>query len=148
MIHYALKCDQDHRFDSWFQSASAFDKLQDAGMVACAVCGSTSVEKAVMAPAVASGGDPAEGPEPAAPARPLSTPAHPAEQALRRLRAYVEKHSEDVGREFAREARAIHAGEAPERPIHGEAKPSEARALMEDGVPVAPLPFTLGRKSN
>jgi len=148
MIHYALKCDRDHRFESWFQSAAAFDKLQGAAMVACAVCGSTAVEKAVMAPAVASGGDPAEALQPAAPARPLSAPAHPAEQALRRLRAYVEKHSEDVGRDFAREARAIHAGDAPERPIHGEAKPAEARALMEDGVPVAPLPFTLGRKSN
>ncbi|MFP4328980.1 MAG: DUF1178 family protein [Paracoccaceae bacterium] len=148
MIHYALKCDQDHRFESWFQSASAFDKLQDAGMVACAVCGSTAVEKAVMAPAVSGAGEPAETAEPAVPARPLKTPAHPAELALRRLRAYVEQHSEDVGRDFAREARAIHAGEAPERPIHGEAKPSEARALMEEGVPVAPLPFALGRKSN
>ena len=79
---------------------------------------------------------------------PLTTPASPAEQALAKLKAHVEANSDYVGMEFASEARAIHEGDAPERSIYGEAKPDEARKLIEDGVPVAPLPFRPGRKSN
>lgn len=151
MIQFTLKCDKDHRFDSWFQSASAFDKLQSAGMVACAVCGSTHVEKALMAPSVRdSRRKRPQAPEaPDTPRqRPLSAPATTAEQALAELKRHVEKNSEYVGLNFAREARQMHEGTAPERSIYGEAKPEEARKLLEDGVPVAPLPFLPNRKSN
>lgn len=148
MIQYALKCAEGHSFDSWFQSADAFDKLHAAGMVSCAVCGSPKVEKSVMAPRVRPSRDAATPEKATAPARPLSTPATPAEQALARLRRHVEENSDYVGRNFAAEARAMHAGEAPERSIYGEAKPDEARALIEEGIPVAPLPFLPGRKAN
>ena len=139
MIRYALTCSKDHAFDSWFQSADAFDKLNASGMVACAVCGSTEVSKSVMAPRIAKSTD-AE--------RPLSAPATPAEQAFRELRDHLEKNSEDVGENFAQEARAMHEGDAPERSIYGQAKPKEAKALIEDGVPVTPLPFAIPRKQN
>lgn len=145
MIQYALKCADGHSFDSWFQSSDAFDKLHAAGMVACAVCGSTEVEKSVMAPRVQASRDKAQ---PDAPRRPLSEPASPAEQALAELRRRIEANSDYVGRNFAAEARAIHEGEAPARSIYGEARPDEARALIEDGIPVAPLPFRPQRKSN
>lgn len=144
MIHYALKCSADHRFESWFQSAAAFDKLQAAGMVACAVCGISEVDRDLMAPRVSHG----TARKPESKEKPLSTPATAAEQALAELKKHIEKTSEDVGRNFAREARAIHLGEAPSRAIRGEAKPEEARQLVEEGVPIAPLPFRVGRKSN
>ncbi len=142
MIQYSLKCAEGHQFDSWFQSASAYDKLMAAGHVACAVCGSSQVEKALMAPRV----NTAEA-KPAKP-EPLTAPAHPAEQALARLRAHVEANSDYVGGNFVREARAMHLGEVPERPIWGEARSDEAKKLLDDGIPVAPLPFTPSRKSN
>ncbi len=145
MIHYALKCSEDHRFESWFQSAAAFDKLQAAGLVACAICGTSKVDRDLMAPRVSQG---VAKPAPEARDKPLSTPSTPAEQALAKLKAHIEQTSEDVGRNFAREARAIHTGEAPSRAIRGEAKPEEARQLVEEGVPIAPLPFRLGRKTN
>lgn len=157
MIKYTLKCTNDHRFDSWFQSAAAFDKLKAAGMVACAVCGDTNVEKAMMAPRVrparSAAAKPQEttpDPAPEAVSTPglLSQPASPAEQALKELRDHVEANSDYVGKDFASEARAMHDGDAPERPIYGEAKVEEAKALIEDGVPVAPLPFNIGRKTN
>lgn len=149
MIQYALKCSEGHSFDSWFQSAAAFDKLQRAGMVACAVCGSAQVDKAIMAPSVRPARSAAaETASPAAAPPPLSAPATPAEQALAELRKKVEDTSEYVGMSFAAEARAIHDGDAPERPIYGEAKPEEAKKLIEDGVPVAPLPFMPNRKTN
>ncbi|MEQ9259106.1 MAG: DUF1178 family protein [Roseovarius sp.] len=155
MIQFTLKCDKDHRFESWFQSADAYEKLRAAGHVACAVCGSTTVEKALMAPHVQASRKKAKAPErPDAPADtaqapgPLSRPASPAEAALAEFRRKIESNSEYVGLNFAREARQIHEGTAPERSIYGEARPEEAARLIEDGVPVTPLPFVPGRKSN
>lgn len=140
MIQFTLKCADDHRFDSWFQSTEAFDKLLAKGLVSCSLCGSKHVEKAMMAPRVS--GSRSE-------AKPsLDTPGNPGEQALAELKEHVEKNSEYVGMNFAREARDIHDGTAPERAIYGEARPDEAKKLVEDGIPVAPLPFVPGRKSN
>lgn len=113
-------------------------------MVSCVTCGSTDVVKDIMAPSVAASSK-SEAPQTDAP---LSTPASPAEKALSELKSHIEKNSDYVGSEFANEARAMHEGSAPERSIHGEARPEEARKLIEDGVPVAPLPFRPTNKSN
>lgn len=139
MIKYALKCDEGHGFESWFASATAFDSLKSAGHVTCAVCGSGAVEKAVMAPRVTT--DKARDPE---------VPATPKAKRpdLAKLRAEVEKNATYVGGNFAREARAQYLGERPGRPIYGEANAAEAKSLIEDGVPVAPLPFVPTRKAN
>lgn len=145
MIRYTLKCANSHEFDSWFQSSEAFDALQRSGHVGCAICGSADVEKSLMAPAVHPSREVAE---PQAGARPLSAPASDIEAALAELRRQVEQNSDYVGVNFVAEARRIHAGEAPERSIYGEARPDEARKLLEDGVPVAPLPFIPPRKAN
>ena len=154
MIRYALRCDQGHDFDSWFRSAAAYDALSDAGRVSCAVCGSVLVQKAPMAPAVPVRDTPArDDPRGSVPApggadagRPLDRPGSAAEAALRALRRHVEENSAYVGRDFATTARAMHEGEIPERSIHGEARLDEARKLIEDGIPVAPLPFRPTRK--
>ena len=137
MIRYALNCPDGHGFDSWFQSAAAFDSLQGAGHLACPICGRSEVAKSVMAPAVAQERR-ADAPR----------PGLEREVALARLRRHVEENSEYVGMEFVSEARRIHDGDAPERSIYGEARPDEARRLIEDGVPVAPLPFVPQRKVN
>lgn len=144
MIRYSLRCDKAHAFDSWFASASAFDRLAAAGQVACPVCGATTVEKALMAPAVAS----TEAAAAPAPRPRLDQPDTPLEAAMAELRRQIEANSDYVGMNFAAEARAIHEGEAPARAIYGETRPEEARKLIEDGVPVAPLPFLPGRKAN
>lgn len=145
MIRFALRCAEGHRFESWFASGAEFDRLQAGRLLACAVCGDARLEKDLMAPSVSSGAS-AE-PERDAPVS-LSAPASPAEQALAELRRRVEASSEDVGRNFAAEARRIHAGEAPARPIIGEARPAEAKALIEEGVPIAPLPWGASRKAH
>ena len=145
MIRYSLKCADTHEFESWFQSAAAFDALQSAGHVACPVCGNPSVDKVLMAPAVRPARTAAVAP-PAAPN--LSAPETDVEKALAALRAQVEANSEYVGMNFVTEARKMHEGTSPERSIYGEARPDEARKLIEDGVPVAPLPFMPKRKAN
>jgi hypothetical protein len=146
MIRYTLKCPDGHRFESWFQSAGAFEALQEAGHLACAVCGAGTVDKALMAPRVGQNSEASAATDETA--APLSAPASPAEQALARMRAHLERNSDYVGRSFAQEARAMHLGEAPERPIWGEAQADEARSLIDDGVPVLPLPCTPSRRSN
>ncbi|TMV47679.1 DUF1178 family protein, partial [Thioclava sp. BHET1] len=143
MIRYALKCNNDHSFESWFASAEAYETLARQGHVSCAICGSTEVTKSLMAPAVQAGrkkaalppestaAPPSESAPPAA--RPLA-PASPMEQALQALRRQIEENSDYVGMNFAKEARAIHEGREPERAIYGEAKLEDARALLEDGI--------------
>ena len=133
MIRYNLKCDKDHTFDSWFDGALAFEKLEKAQMLSCSVCGSTRVTRAIMSPQVSQSHAKTVGP--------LSAPASPAEQAMAEVRKKVEAESEDVGTDFANEARAMHDGDAPARSIYGEAKIADAKALIEDGVPVVPLPW-------
>lgn len=137
MIRYTLKCQDDHSFESWFQSAEAYETLHKAGHVSCPDCGSSKVVKALMAPPVRAARKQALKPEPDSQAAKLAA-----------LRKHVEDNSEYVGMSFAKEARRIHDGDAPERAIYGEAKIEEAKALVEDGVPVAPLPFLPPRRAN
>lgn len=144
MIRYALKCENGHPFDSWFQSAEAFEGLISRKFVQCPECGSHGVAKSLMAPGVAG----TKKKQPTAPETPRKLPEDSRETALAELRKHVEENSEYVGLNFAAEARAIHSGDAPERSIYGEARIGDARALIEDGVPVAPLPFAPKRKMN
>lgn len=159
MIRYALKCAKDHGFESWFQSVAAFDRLAATGMVVCPDCGSAQVTKSLMAPQVRPSrtagvtSDTAPDPHTEAAASqpalgPLSTPATPTEQALKALRHHIEQTADYVGGNFAAEARRIHDGATPDRPIWGEARIDDAKALIEDGIPVAPLPFRPTRQSN
>lgn len=150
MIKYSLRCAEGHDFESWFASASAYDTLAASGRLTCAVCGGGGVEKALMTPRVrpARAKAPAPATKPDAKADNLSTPTSAMEAELAEFRAKVEANTEDVGRKFAEEARAIHEGRAPDRAIRGEAKIGEAKALVEDGVPVLPLPFRPTRQVN
>lgn len=138
MIRYALHCRNGHDFDGWFRSSEGFEDLRAAGQVTCTTCGTPEVEKALMAPRVAG----------AKPATELQNPRDDREKALEKLRDHVERNSEYVGMSFAAEARAMHDGDSPERAIHGEARFDEARRLLEDGVPVLPLPFLPRQRAN
>ncbi|MGL4239190.1 DUF1178 family protein [Tabrizicola sp.] len=148
MIRYNLKCRAGHGFESWFQNADAFFALQAAKQLGCPVCGVAEVEKELMAPAVRASRKVAAAPEPEANRPDLTAPASDLEAQIATLRRQIEENSEYVGMNFVTEARAMHAGDAPERAIHGEAKADEARQMLEDGLPVAPLPFLPVRKVN
>lgn len=143
MIRYSLRCGKDHDFESWFPSAEACDRLRAAGQVSCPICGDKDVMKTLMAPAVR----PARKAGEAAPAV-LRQPQNDVEAALAELRRQIETQSDYVGVNFVAEARRMHAGEIEERSIYGEARLEEARALIEDGINVAPLPFMPPRKAN
>jgi hypothetical protein len=149
MIHYTLRCDRGHAFESWFQSSSAYESQEKRKLVNCPVCGSAKVERAIMAPRIVSkkGRDSAV-PAPAAAAdaaTPGSTPLLMAQERelrakLKELRDHIVKNADNVGERFPTEARKMHYGDIEHRPIYGEASPDEARALIEEGVEVSPLP--------
>lgn len=150
MIRFALKCSNEHSFESWFQSGAAFEKVNASGMVSCPDCGDTEISKAVMAPRVQSGmakRAPETDPTDAAPSAQSAPPAD-IEKQIRELKAHIEATSDYVGDKFSDEARAIHDGDAPERPIYGETSLKDAKSLIDDGIPVAPLPFVPARKTN
>lgn len=133
MIKYALSCEHDHAFEGWFGSSYDYDDQQARGILQCPVCGSGAVRKQIMSPAVAGTKGQRPGPPPEAVREMVM-------QAVAKVRQTVEDNFDYVGDAFAKEARAIHDGQAEERGIYGEATGAEVRALIEDGVPVAPLP--------
>lgn len=135
MIVFDLACDNGHVFEAWFGSTDDYEKQKAGGLVSCPMCNSASVEKAVMAPRVA-----AKGNRDIAPARsPEQTKQMMA--MLAKAQAEALAQSDYVGKRFADEARAIHLGEAVERSIYGEASREETRALLDEGIAVAPLIF-------
>ena len=140
MIRYALACEHEHDFEGWFGSSADYDDQLAKGQLECPVCASRAVRKQIMSPAVA--GTKTRG----APAGDQPTRAMMME-AMGRVRAHVEENFDYMGDRFADEARAIHEGRSEERGIYGEATPKEVRALVEDGVPVAPLPGAPVKKS-
>jgi len=160
MIRYSLRCDQGHGFESWFQNSSAYESQVRRKLVSCPRCDSVKVEKAIMAPQVAHKKGRGRAIEPAAaeaaavaapaseaPATeaPAATPLMMAQERelrakLKELRDHIVKNADNVGERFPTEARKMHYGVIEHRPIYGEASPTEAKALIDEGIEVAPLP--------
>jgi hypothetical protein len=144
MIRYALRCDRGHDFEAWFGSIADYDRTAVAGENACPLCGSTAVEKALMAPAVSARtrSDHAW-PEPKSEKVALAAP-DPRQaafrQALKEFRRKLIEGADYVGDRFAEEARKIHYNEAEPHGIYGEATAEEAKGLAEEGVAFQPLP--------
>jgi hypothetical protein len=148
MIRYALQCDGGHAFESWFQNSSAYETQVKRKLVNCPACGSADVEKAIMAPQIVSQkarvAEKAPAPSTDA-ATPASTPLLMSDERelrakLKELRDHIVKSADNVGERFPNEARKMHYGDIEHRPIYGEASSDEARALIEEGVEVTPLP--------
>lgn len=142
MIKYALKCRNGHEFESWFRNAASFDDQVTQGRVACPTCQATGIDKAIMAPALIGSaldnktiavGEKADVPAPADKGQQLRA-------EMRAFRQHVLAATEDVGTRFPQECRKIAEGEANDRPIRGQSTLEEAKALLEEGIRVLPLP--------
>ena len=145
MIVYDLSCSEGHRFEGWFGSSTDYEDQRARGLLACPSCGTSEVSKAPMAPAVPAKGNSRQEVLPPETRPMANTPISPEMQkalaALAKAQAEALKNSTWVGDKFAEETRKMHYGERDEAPIHGQASLAEAKALIEEGVPVAPLPF-------
>jgi hypothetical protein len=153
VIRYALACDRGHEFESWFASSDAYDKQRKRRLVTCPACGSSKVDKMLMAPQLArterqrgaptpapAAPQPAAAPDPT-PVAMMSDKERELRAKLRELREHVTSNADYVGRQFAEEARRMHYGETEHRSIYGEASPDDAKALHEEGVEFYPLPL-------
>ncbi|MBC9031070.1 DUF1178 family protein [Sphingomonas sp. JC676] len=131
MIVFDLKCGTGHVFEAWFGSSDAYEAQRAGGMIQCPMCGDGDVAKAVMAPNVGAKGNQSPAIAPAA--------LKAAMAAVAEIQSKMLEKSQWVGTAFADTARAMHLGDAPQAQIHGQATADEARELVEEGVPVAPL---------
>ncbi|MGL6181534.1 MAG: DUF1178 family protein [Aestuariivirga sp.] len=140
MIRYDLICDKGHEFDGWFRDSATYDKQARRGFVACSVCGSSKVEKQLMAPGIPAKSNRKD----EVPQRMVTGPVDPRVammmKMMREMRRHVEENADYVGDKFAEEARKIHFAETEARGIYGEATADEATALIEEGIEVFPLP--------
>ncbi len=142
MIKYSLICDSDHEFEAWFGSSEEFDKQTKRGFVECPVCGSSHVEKMLMAPSV-SGTRKSTDAENTLPVAAMPTPPQlPPEMVdqFRQFKKHVEANADNVGEKFPEEARKIHYGETEARGIYGQATLEEAAELLDEGVGLMPIP--------
>lgn len=174
MIVFDLKCRNGHQFEAWFNSASNFERLRKGGHVSCAICGSSRVEKALVAPRISTSkkkAAKADSKAATAEARAASSPETPTKapgglsgpgryatdpaaakaadlmKQLSDLRVQIEKNCDYVGKRFPEEARKMHYGESPKRSIYGEASDGEARQLAEEGIEFSRIPWTPRRDS-
>ncbi len=142
MIKYDLICRHDHAFEAWFSTSSDYDDQRKKRLVQCPFCGSTKIEKAIMAPNVST-------------SRKKESRAAKQTEAMAimnaaasKIRKEIEDKCDYVGEKFPEEARAIHYGEKEERAIYGEATAKEAAELQDEGVGIASLPEVLSPKSS
>jgi hypothetical protein len=165
VIRYTLACADGHTFESWFASSAAYDKQAKRHLIECPVCGSTKVDRAIMAPAIARGrrravregaasepmmapppADAAAGPPAAAGSAEGSSVAMISEHErelrtkLKELHQHLTGNADYVGAKFPEEARRMHYGEADHRSIYGEASLDDAKALHDEGIEFYPLP--------
>lgn len=136
MIRYALRCIAEHAFESWFRDSASYESQEKAGLLACPHCGSAEVTRQIMAPSVAirDGGTERQ------PVAMMGEKDAETRKKLRAFHAYLAANAENLGANFAQEARRIHYGEADERAIYGVATLPEAEALADEGIPVLPVP--------
>jgi hypothetical protein len=139
VIRYDLICGKGHEFDGWFSNSDAYDKQAKRGLISCTACGDSKIEKQIMAPGIPTKGNRRVETQ-AMTAGPVDPRAAAMMQMMREYRKHVTANSENVGTNFAEEARKIHFKEVKERPIYGEATPDDAMALIEDGIDVHPIP--------
>lgn len=137
VIRYNLICRHEHEFEAWFSSSADYDAQRKKRLVECPICGSAKVEKAIMAPNVATARKKADT---------QTKRSAMMNEIASKIREEIASNCDDVGDKFADEARAIHYGEKPERGIYGQATADEAASLQDEGIAALPLPDVIAPK--
>lgn len=151
MIKFSLSCDRNHIFDSWFESNKAFETLNSKELLTCPMCNSTQIGKNIMAPNIVAKDKTSTikcKSQEKKKKIDLQKPLSKYEEALQKLKKEIEKNSEYVGKNFVEQARLMYKCDTKKRSIHGEASLKEAKELVEEGIPVTPLPWPVITDTN
>lgn len=133
-----LQCARQHQFEGWFASEDDYRDQHQRGLLLCPVCHDASITKMLSAPRLNLGHSQGEGSTRQDVAASVS-PATPLQAAWMAVARHIMATTEDVGSQFAEEARKIHYGEIKARGIRGQATLEEAESLVDEGIAVVPL---------
>ncbi len=131
MILYDLNCENGHTFEVWFASSDQYEKQKKRKLISCPICNSNKIRKALMAPNL-------KGTKKSN----KSYNEKKFNKKLKEFRKFIESNTEDVGKSFTEEAKKIYYGEKKSRPIRGETTKEQAEELIEEGIPIAKLPWS------
>lgn len=134
MILFDLICENEHQFEAWFPSSSKYDEQIKKKLVACPYCNSVKVRKSLMAPNINLGNSSKK--------EKNNTQKESLEKKIKKFKKYIEENTDNVGKNFAEEARKIYYGEKKSRSIRGETTQNEAKELLEEGISFSQLPWT------
>ena len=134
MIKYNLKCNNKHEFESWFSSSKEFEKLRKKNRIECIYCKSKKVEKSIMSPVVLNKEEKIEQKKSLENFKKVQT-------ELIKIRKFVEKNFENVGKNFPREVRNVYYDNRKNKNIYGKATPQDAEELREEGIEIASIPW-------
>ena len=134
MIKYNLKCKNKHEFESWFSNSKEFEKLRSKKMIECIYCKSKEVEKSIMSPIVLNKEEKTKKEK-------SFNEFKKIQQELAKIRKFVEKNFENVGKDFPREVRNVYYDNRKNKNIYGEATPEETEELKEEGIEIASIPW-------
>ena len=137
MILFDLKCDKNHKFEAWFASSSNYEDQLKNKLIVCPYCNSTKIEKSLMAPNINTKGLSKNNKKD----NKKVISQQKLVNQIKKFRKFIEKNTDNVGKNFAEEARKIYYGETKSRPIRGESTENEAQELVEEGIPFSKLPW-------
>ena len=137
MILFDLKCDKNHKFEAWFASSTKYYEQLKDNLVVCPYCNSTKIEKSLMAPNI----NTKSGSKNNIKGNKKAISQKRLENEIKKFRKYIEKNTDNVGKNFAEEARKIYYGETKSRSIRGESTEKETQELIEEGIPFSKLPW-------
>tara|TARA_Y100001960_G_scaffold315548_1_gene381298 strand:- start:426 stop:848 length:423 start_codon:yes stop_codon:yes gene_type:complete len=134
MIKYNLKCKNKHEFESWFSNSKEFEKLRSKKMIECIYCKSKTIEKSIMSPLVLNKEEK------------IKKEKHlqdfkKVQKELVKIRKFLEKNFENVGKDFPREVRNVYYDNRKNKNIYGQATPEETEELKEEGIEVTSIPW-------
>tara|TARA_B100000902_G_C26782063_1_gene655562 strand:+ start:68 stop:499 length:432 start_codon:yes stop_codon:yes gene_type:complete len=138
MILFDLNCDNGHTFEAWFASSEEYEKQTKKKLINCPLCNSNKIKKALMAPNLKGTKKSNKNLE----QKKAHEESRKINRKIKELKKFVEKNTEDVGKSFTEEAKKIYYGETKPRSIRGETTKEQAKELLEEGIPIAKLPWS------
>ena len=135
MIKYNLKCKNNHEFESWFSNSEEFDKLNKKDLLECIYCSSKKISKSIMSPRILNLNTNKEQ------VNLINKDIKNEKDQLLRLRKYIEKNFDYVGKDFSKKVREVYYDKKNKKAIYGTATSKEREELAEEGIDLLSIPW-------